>query len=710
VETFFSRHGGSYSKSLTEALLRVKLLSKLKFWFVNGAQVMKISLNWLSDYIKTGLCAEEIADILSDLGLPCEGIEHLADDSVIDVEVTSNRGDCLSHIGIGRELAAATGKKLTMPAIELEESTKKVGKFVKVEILAPDLCWRYTARVIESVKVGPSPDWMKKRLEAVGLRSVNNVVDATNYAMMETGQPPHAFDYAKITDGKIIVRKAAIGERIISIDGSKCDLATDMLIIADSGRPVAIAGVMGGGDTETSERTTSILLEDAYFDPVSVRTTSGKLALPTEASFRFERTVDVEMIDWASRRAAQLIMQVAGGKAAKGVIDVYPNKPATKEVRLRLSRLNALLGIEIPVKEVVKILSRLGFAPQQKGDGIVCTVPSWRSEIYREADLIEEVARVHGYNKIPTERKIEIEVVPVGAREKMTKLIGGCLNSCGFYETVNVGFIDDSIAALFGGLEVGEHLSVKEESGKSAKLLRRTLLGSLFGVLKTNLNAKNTPCKIFEIADTFVKACEKDTLPIEKTKLAMVCDSDFRELRGAVESVVKSIDRNAEIIFKHGVLSWAQVGAEILVSGKKIGVAGIAGRAIEEKFDFKTVTPCAAELDLEALMSLAGEGVRVRPIPRFPAIERDLSIIIGEEVCWADIEKAVNEKASDKLEEVRFVGVYMGKGIEPAQKSVTLSLRFRDEDGTLTHEAVDGFESSIVERLNKSVGAELRTV
>jgi phenylalanyl-tRNA synthetase beta chain len=467
---------------------------------------------------------------------------------------------------------------------------------------------------------------------------------------------------------------------------------------------------MGGLETETGERTTSILLEDAYFDPVNVRTTSAKLALPTEASFRFERTVDIEMIDWASKRAAQLIIQAAGGRAAKGVIDVYPGKSAAKKVKLRLKRLNGLLGIEIPAKEVVKIFSRLGFAPEQRGGVVVCTVPSWRSEVYREADLIEEVARVHGYNKIPTERKIEVEVVPVGAREKMTKLIGSCLNSCGFYETVNVGFIDDSIAALFGGAEVGGHLSIKEESGKSAKLLRRTLLGSLFGVLKTNLNAKNTPCKIFEIADMFVKACQKDTLPIEKTKLAMVCDSDFRELRGVVENVVKSIDVSTEIVFRPAALSWAQVGAEILVNGKKIGEAGIAGRAIEEKFDFKTVTPCAAELDLEALMSLGGEGVRVKPIPRFPAIERDLSIVIGEEVCWADIEKAVNEKASDKLEEVRFVGVYRGKGIEPAKKSVTLSLRFRDEDGTLTHEAVDGFESSIVEGLSKSVGAELRTI
>ncbi len=272
---------------------------------------MKISLNWLSDYIETGLSAEQIAEILSDLGLPCEGIEYLSGDAVIDVEVTSNRGDCLSLLGIARELAAATGKELKLPAVKLDESDKDVTEFAGVEIIEPDLCGRYTARIIEGVKVGPSPDWLRKRLEAVGLRSVNNVVDAANYAMMETGQPSHAFDYARIAEGKIIVRKAAAGERILSIDGSTCELDTNMLVIADARGAVAIAGVMGGLHTEVSETTATVLLEDAYFDPVSIRKTSRRLALSSEAAFRFERTVDIEMVDWASKRTAQLITQSA---------------------------------------------------------------------------------------------------------------------------------------------------------------------------------------------------------------------------------------------------------------------------------------------------------------------------------------------------------------------------------------------------------------
>jgi phenylalanyl-tRNA synthetase beta chain len=679
---------------------------------------MKILLSWLNDYIETGLSAEEIAAVLSDLGLPCEGVKsplgdglrHFDNDVVIDVEITSNRGDCLSFVGVARELAAVTGKELKIPDVKLDESSKKIAELAAVEVAEPDLCGRYTARIIEGVKVGPSPDWLRNRLEAVGLRSVNNVVDATNYAMMETGQPPHAFDHEKISQGKIIVRKAKAGEQIISIDGSKCQLTADMLIIADPQGPVAIAGVMGGADTEVSETTETILLEDAYFAPLSVRKTSRKLSLPSESSFRFERTVDIEMIDWASKKTAQLITQVAGGKVAKGVIDVYPKKPAKKEVTLRLARLNKVLGVEIPPEKAVKILSSLGFQPQQKDDLIRCIVPSWRSDIYREIDLIEEVARLYGYNRILTEQKIQIQVVPVDSRQKLAESIGAYLNGCGFYETITVGFVDNSAAELFVAEGSNEHLGVKDESRKSANLLRQMLLPSLFVVLKTNLNAKNTPCRIFEIADTFVPTGKAGDLPIEKTKLAIACDSDFSVLRGVVDGLVKSINRDAEVVFKPAELLWTQTGAQIIVNSKLIGVAGVVSQAVKDKFDFKDATPSAAELDFELLSALRTSDVRVKPIPKFPAIERDLSIVIDENVRWADIAAAVNKKSPHELEDVRFVGIYRGKGISSGKKSLTLTLRFRDQDGTLTHETVDRFEADIIKSLTKSTGAKLRTV
>jgi phenylalanyl-tRNA synthetase beta chain len=672
---------------------------------------MKISLNWLNDYVDTGdLKAEQIAEMLSNLGLPCEGIERWGDDAVLDVEVTSNRGDCLSHIGIAREVAAVTGKELRLPQIHFEENDRPASELVQVEIREPDLCGRYTARVIEGVKVGSSPEWVQKRLEAVGMRSVNNVVDATNYAMMETGQPPHAFDFATIEERKIIVRRAAPGERIVSIDGSQCDLSPEMLVIADAGRPVAIAGVMGGLQTEVGDATTTILLEDAYFDPVCIRTTSRRLALPSEASFRFERSVDIEKIDWASQRTAQLIVELAGGRVAKGVVDAYPRRPARQEVTLRLSRLSKLLGIEVPQEQVLKILSALYFEPRLHDGSVICTVPTWRSDIGREVDLIEEVIRVYGYDKVPTRKRIQIEATAADPRQKLAGAMGTFLNGCGFYETVTVGFVDRPTADLFRSPGGPEHLSVRDVARKGSDLLRQTLLGSLLQVLKTNVNAKNLPCRLYEIADTFVPSGVRNKLPRERTMVGVVTDSGLRLLRGAVEGVIRNISRSAEVEFVPAELPWAQVGARVMVNGQTIGAAGVFSNAVRARFDFKDLNPCGAELDFGALLELKGAPVRIKPIPRFPAIERDLSIVVGEETPWADIVRAVRSSAPGELEDIEFVDVYRGKGIATGKKSLTLSLRFRDEDGTLTHGAVDGYQAAILRSLHAAAGAELRTL
>jgi phenylalanyl-tRNA synthetase beta chain len=671
---------------------------------------MKISLNWLRDYVETDLPAEQMAGILSDLGLPCEGIEHLADDAVIDVEVTSNRGDCLSHIGVARELAAATGKELRLPEIRYEETERPAAEFVQVDIKEPDLCKRYTARVIEGVKIGATPEWMIKRLEAVGMRSVNNVVDATNYAMMETGQPPHAFDYATLEGRKIIVRRAAPGEQIVSIDGTQCALTPEMLVIADARRPVAVAGIMGGLATEVGNATTTILLEDAYFDPVCIRATERRLSLPSEASFRFERIVDIEKIDWASRRTTQLIVQVAGGRVARGVVDAYPRRYQPREVAMRLSRLSKLLGIEVPTDVVLKILSALCFEPRLQDGSVTCTVPPWRSDVGREVDLIEEVARVYGYGKVPTRRRIQIEATAVDPRQKLAEAVGTFLNGCGFYETINVDFVDQAVAEVFSAGGTLAHLGVRDVTRKAGNLLRRTLLASLLEVLKTNVNTKNLPCRIYEIAHTFVPTGVKDALPQERAKLGLVADGEFRLLRGAVEGLIRNIHPGAAVEFVPAELPWAQAGARVLVNDQVLGEAGVFSDAIRARFDFKDLTPCGAELDFNELQALGGGSIKIKPIPRFPAIERDLSIVVAEPVPWAEIARAVQEVAPAELEEVRFVDIYRGKGIAPGAKSVTLSLRFRDEDGTLTHETVDKYQAAILESLKRAVAAELRTL
>ncbi len=669
---------------------------------------MKLSLNWLNDYIDIGTDADWIAETLSDLGFPVEGIEQLDHDTVLDVEVTSNRGDCLGHIGMARELAVATGKPLKLPEIILNESEVEVQSKVSVDIEAPEWCGRYTARVIEGVKVGPSPDWMRQRLEAVGLRSVSNVVDATNYALMECGQPPHAFDFDKIKGHKIVVRRARQGERLVSIDGTQCELNEDTLIIADAQEPVAIAGVMGGLDTEVTDQTTNILLEDAHFDPVCVRTTSRRLVLPSDAAYRFERIVDMDNMDWASRRTAQLIVAVAGGTALKSVVDVYPGRQACGIVTLRLSRLQHVLGIEVPVDDVMRILAALGMTPRREEQSIICVSPSWRSDVRREVDLIEEVARCYGYGKVPTRQRIEIEVVSVDERQKQLNRVQTALNACGYYETINVDFVDQKTADLFAVCADQTHLGVKDSSRKGSNLLRQTLLGSLMGVLKTNVNAKNTPCRVFEVSHSFVPTPEQNELPTEHTQLALISDGPLTQLRSAVERAVRALRRHAEVEFVPIECSWAQAAARVVVNGQSLGVAGVVSESVCQQMELKHVTPVAAELDFDLLSLDHSEAVTLKPLARFPAIERDLSLLVKESVLWADIVAAIKGASTSELEEIRFVEVYQGKGIAPGIKSVTLSLCFRDQDGTLQHEAVDGFQTAIVAALQQTLNAELR--
>ncbi len=673
---------------------------------------MKISLEWLREYVELNETAEVIAGTLSDLGFPIEGIENTDSDTVLDVEITSNRGDCLSHIGIARELAAAYGRVLKMPVVEIAESETAASDLVGVQIDEPSLCGRYTARVITGVQVGPSPAWMARRLEAVGMRSVNNVVDATNYAMLEHGQPPHAFDYDKIGGRRIVVRRAAAGERIVSIDGTDCQLQASMLVIADAEKPVAVGGVMGGLETEVTERTTTILLEEASFDPVSIRRTSRDLSLPSEASFRFERQVDVEAIDWASRRCAQLIVQAAGGRIAQGIVDVYPGRSEAPQAEMRLSRMRHLLGIEIPKATFLKIFEALGLSPQKKGeDVILCSSPSWRHDLLREADLIEEAARCYGYEKIPVEPKIRIEVAPVDRREKTAGRVRSYLNGCGFFETVNVTFVDPKIAGLFSTTSVEDHLSVGDVSRKSANLLRQHLIGSLVRVMQSNAHAGNVPCRVYELADTFLPPSAGQVLPEQGTKLALAGELDFQAFRGVLEGLIERLTFGTGPQLCPVSLKWAQAGAEILVSGKRVGLAGVLRNEIAGQMDLDKGMVCAAELDFQMLIDLSADALpTARSLPRFPAITRDLSLVLDEPVSWVEIEKAIVVSAPDELEQVQFGGLYRGKPIPAGKKSVTVSLRFRDEDGTLRHEQVDAFEQAILANVKKKVGAELRTV
>ncbi|MBU1517460.1 MAG: phenylalanine--tRNA ligase subunit beta [Planctomycetes bacterium] len=669
---------------------------------------MKISLNWLKEYVAITESPQELCTLLSNIGFGIEGIEQAGDDTVIDIEITSNRGDCLCHIGIAREIAAAAGREVVLPKVNYEPVKKDIAEMVSVEIAEPNLCGRYTARIIEGVKVGPSPAWMSKRLEAIGLRSVNNVVDATNYAMMETGQPPHAFDYDKIKDGKIIVRLAKKGEKLVSIDETECKLEPDMLVITDPSGPVAIGGVMGGITTEVSSSTTSILLEDAAFEAVSIRKTSRHLNLPSEAAYRFGRGVDIEQIDWASQRTAQLIVQAAGGKIVEGVVDAYPGKtPNHRMVTMRLGRVKKVLGIDVPQQTIFEILRGLGFSPQKsETDKILCTIPTWRPDITREIDLIEEVARVYGYDKIGISQKISIEVVPVDKRQKTIEVVSGALNICGFYETITPGFCEDGIAKLVTPSTDKSHLVVQDESSRTANLLRSSLIGSLLEILGRNYNSGNKNIKIYEIANVFKKL--EDGSHTEHCSLAALCDSDFQILKGAIEGGIKAVDGTIEVGFNPADVFWAKTGAEITLNGQKIGSAGVVKDKILSEMGIKAAAVCAAEINFDLLASVEKSTVRMKPLPKFPAISRALSLIVDEPIRWQRIKEIIRSKAPGELEEIKFEGIYRGRPIPTGKKSVTVSLCFRDEDGTLKHQTVDGWENAIVSTLSGAISAELR--
>jgi phenylalanyl-tRNA synthetase beta chain len=374
--------------------------------------------------------------------------------------------------------------------------------------------------------------------------------------------------------------------------------------------------------------------------------------------------------------------------------------------------MKAVLGIDIPREKVLSIFESLGFGPEVRSeDLIVCTSPSWRHDLYREADFIEEAARCYGYANIPVEPKIHIEVCPPNLREQTAGKVRTFLNGCGFYETVNVSFIDGRIAELFSEMSAQQHLSVSDVNQKSTNLLRQSLIGSLAQVLQSNYNAGNRPCRLFEVADTFIPDANRQPgkLPDEHTRIGLLLDDDFRVLRGVVGGLVNRICIRGQVEFRPASFKWAQAGAEILLNGRTIGIAGMFANEVSAKFDVEKQPVCAAELNFDLLLECAGAIPTARPIPRFPAIVRDLSLVIDEPVQWAKITEVVRGKAPEELEHVDFTGLYRGKPIPAGKKSVTVSLRFRDEQGTLRHETVDGWQNEIVGALTSELGAELRT-
>jgi phenylalanyl-tRNA synthetase beta chain len=668
---------------------------------------MKISLEWLDGLLPGPLLPRDAGEALTSGGLPVELYEKHGTDDVIDVEVTSNRGDCLSHVGVARELSALLDRPFVDLTPSAKESPTTAASVTAVAIEAADLCPHYTARILRNVKIGPSPAWIVRRLEAVGLRSINNVVDVTNYVMFELGQPLHAFDFDKLEGRRIIVRRGKPGEKLVSLDGKTHTLSADMLAIADAERAVALAGIMGGLDTEVTAATRNILLESARFDPLVVRKTARALAMKSDSSYRFERGIDPLLPERASLRAAQLILETAGGELLSGVVQAGSTGHSPKKLSLRLSKLKQVLGIDVPPDEARRALDRLRFSPQIIGDRIDVTVPSYRLDINIEVDLVEEIARIIGYDRIPMRDEIAIRLQPDDPQRKSINTIRDTLVAGGYYEAVTFSFASDALAEDFKPAEAASLPRADSSVRKADARLRPSILPGLLEVLARNENNGNFDAKLYEVGSVFwTDAAGKIQ---EHRRVGLVGSPDVHELRGAVEELLSRLDANRAVRVipdrRNGL--GAAASGRIEWGGQPIGHLGKIDRAIAEKLSLRDV-PAVAELDLSALIAGTQHVPQLKPLPKFPAVWRDLSLVVAETVEYARIEKLVRDLHPEHLEEAEYVTTYRGKPLEKGQKSVTLKLIFRSPDRTLTGEEVEAAVKRITSAAATHLGATLR--
>ncbi len=666
---------------------------------------MLISLNWLSDYVNVNLPVEQLGELMMSTGLNLEGITDAGDDIVLDLEVTSNRPDCLGHLGVARELAAATGEQFTPPTVSQALATGgKAAELTSVQVDAPDLCPRYTARVIRNVKVGPSPAWLVERLEAVGLRSVNNVVDVTNFVLMEYSQPLHSFDYDKLAENRIVVRLARAGEKLVSIDQTTCTLDEQMLVIADADKPVAIAGVMGGLDTQVAEGTTSVLIESAQFDPLSVRRTSRKLQLMSDSNFRFERGVDPVAIDAASLRACEMIIELAGGELAEGMVDVWAKPFEAGKVALRPARCDALLGTQTSPARQVEILAALGLSPVQAGDVIECTIPPYRADLTREVDLIEEIARIEGFDKIPLGRNITHPIITESLGRRTRRRVGELLAAAGFDEAVTFTFVDDEEAELFAP---GGVLNVDATVRRSNNALRKTLTNSLLRACKTNQDAGTAEVSLFEIAAVFAPA--EDGSAGEHSELGLVTTGDLRALRGAVEVLAERLCPLSSLTVAPTDAPGFAAGsaATAMLDGEPIATLGVVDSTVQDFYSLERPIAAAA-IDFDKLLARADQQATYQPLPRFPAVTRDLSLIVDQAVTWRELADAISAVDQPMRVAMDYVTTFRGKPIAKGRKSVTLTLTYRSPTGTLRGEQVDEQVAAVLAAASQAFGAELR--
>ncbi len=635
-----------------------------------------------------------------------------ADDHVVEFEITPNRPDCLSVIGLAREASATFGKELHLHTPEIQGCGDSIANYVDIEIEDGDLCPRYTARLVKNVKIQPSPAWMRERLRNSGVRPINNIVDITNYVMLEYGQPMHAFDYRYVKGGKIVVRRAEEGEELTTLDGSVRKLNPNMLVIADEHRAVGLAGIMGGLNSEIVSDTADVVFESANFDGTTIRRTALALGMRTEASAKYEKGLDPLNTLPAVERACELVELLGAGEVVDGVIDILNYVPQPRVLKLEPEKINALLGTDIAAEEMVSILKKLDF--QVEGDQV--TVPSWRSDVEAMADLAEEVARFHGYNNIPTTlMRGQTTRGGYSPEQELERALGAVCRACGYDEIITYSFISPTYYDKIRWASDDprrQSFKILNPLGEDTSIMRTTVLPSMLEILTRNYNFRNKCAKLYEVGRIYLPG-GADGLAVEKKVLSLGAygeGMDFFALKGAVEAILGEI-RAANVTFEAPQIPNPSYHpgrcAQVLVNGQEVGVFGQIHPLVAQNYGVDAEFYCA-ELDFDQLMCGKGPDPQYVPLPKFPAVTRDIAVVCGEAVTVGALEDCIRRGAKGLLKEVTLFDIYRGKGVAEGKKSVAFNLVLRADDRSLTAEEADADVKAILETLEKELGAVLR--
>lgn len=674
---------------------------------------MIVSWKWLADYVTLGNSVEEITEQLTMSGLNLEEILSRDNgETAVDLEVTSNRPDCLGHIGVAREISVLTGEALKIPDPQPSQGKLTTADEVSVEIENQSLCPRYVARVIQGVKIGPSPAWLAERLIAVGVKPVNNIVDITNFVLLESGQPLHAFDLDKLAGQKIVARNAQAGESLKAIDHKDYKLTPQMLVIADAERPVAIAGVMGGADTEIVNQTVNVLIETADFSPLSVRSTARALKLHSDSSYRFERGVDREQIDWASRRCCELILQIAGGELlAEPVVAGVSDNPERPPITLRFSQIERLLGITVDSAEATKILTDLGVQQvQSTNESADFVPPSWRRDLTRECDLIEEVARIYGYDRIPDNVPITLAASAPSLRERINDCVRDFATSVGFSEAMTASIVSSETVNWFRPRGERSLICVDNDKAKHLNTLRQSLIPSLLQCRRDNERQGVPDAELFEIAKVYLQAnpagVEDETEPVT---IGIVAGRGFLAMKGLLEEFVLRLGKGLVLTAEPDALPQfaGGRGAKLLINGQPWGWLGELSTDVIDAVGLQSPVT-VADVSLALLEQWLDLAPQADELPKFPGIERDLNFVLNEATPWSELETVVRGHAGDLLAEVTCADRFRGKQLGAGKKSYVVRMLLRSPDRTLTADEVEPIQTRVIKAVTKTLDAQLR--